>query len=313
MFYLIGGENIYESTKKLKEVVKDFVEKSKGSVKVFNADEIFDITEITSNTESLNLFGGNKLFVIKRISQLRSNLYQKFNEYLTKNLKGVNIIIWDDKSFDKRMGIYKLAKKKGIIEEFEILKYYKLKSWIEQYLKKMDLNIDYEATEELIYRIGSDQMQLANVFEIIKLYLDKNKGNNINKELIRNITELSAEESIWNLMESISQKNKKKSLQSIENLIKEKGDFPVIISMLARQLKILAMTLFMLEKGKSGNEISKELGMHPYVIKKAIDSAKNFKIEQLKKLYDKLIRIDFAVKEGRFEEKIALDLFVLII
>jgi len=313
MFYLIGGENIYESTKKLKEVVKDFVEKSKGSVKVFNADEIFYITEITSNTESLNLFGGNKLFVIKRISQLRSNLYQKFNEYLTKNLKGVNIIIWDDKSFDKRMGIYKLAKKKGIIEEFEILKYYKLKSWIEQYLKKMDLNIDYEATEELIYRIGSDQMQLANVFEIIKLYLDKNKGNNINKELIRNITELSAEESIWNLMESISQKNKKKSLQSIENLIKEKGDFPVIISMLARQLKILAMTLFMLEKGKSGNEISKELGMHPYVIKKAIDSAKNFKIEQLKKLYDKLIRIDFAVKEGRFEEKIALDLFVLII
>jgi DNA polymerase-3 subunit delta len=50
--------------------------------------------------------------------------------------------------------------------------------------------------------------------------------------------------------------------------------------------------------------------MHPFVLRKSFDQAKNFSFSALKKIYSRLAEIDIAIKSGRIEPRVALDLMV---
>ena len=80
--------------------------------------------------------------------------------------------------------------------------------------------------------------------------------------------------------------------------------------MIARQFRILSLVKYLQSLGKSSSEITQRLRLHPFVVRKALSHSRNFTIEHLRKLYQKLVRTDLAVKEGRFDGKLALDLFI---
>jgi DNA polymerase III delta subunit len=52
------------------------------------------------------------------------------------------------------------------------------------------------------------------------------------------------------------------------------------------------------------------LGLHPFVLRKTREQAKNFSFEELKKIYYQLLTIDFDIKLGKVNSTAALELFV---
>jgi len=50
--------------------------------------------------------------------------------------------------------------------------------------------------------------------------------------------------------------------------------------------------------------------LHPYVLKKGEATAQNFSLQELKRIYEKLFRLDLALKTGRVEPAGAFDLFI---
>lgn len=307
MIYLIGGGNLYLSSKRLEELKSEFIKQYDGEIQVLNADEINDYNEILSDTESISLFSQEKLFIIKRLFSSKTTVLDKFSEYL-KSSK-IHIIFWEDKAFDKRRSLYKLVKKIGVVEEFGKLKYSQLKSWISKYLNGK-CNYSQEVIESLILKVGDDQMQLASILDNL-LDLISTEGrecldiNDINK-----FVEKTAEESIWDFVDALSSQDRTKALEIIEGLLKESQDFVMVVGMIARQFRIMASVKYCLDNGKNYAEITKKLKLHPFVVRKAISFSDNFSLLQLRKLFNKLVKTDLAVKQGRFDEKLALDLLI---
>jgi DNA polymerase-3 subunit delta len=64
------------------------------------------------------------------------------------------------------------------------------------------------------------------------------------------------------------------------------------------------------EKGMPQAEIATKLKMHPFVVRKSLDQARNFSWPKLKSLYNELCEIDFASKSGKTDIALALDKFV---
>lgn len=53
------------------------------------------------------------------------------------------------------------------------------------------------------------------------------------------------------------------------------------------------------------------LGMNPYVLRKSISQAKNFSMEDLKRIYERIVSLDTDIKTGRISPEIALDFLIL--
>jgi len=310
MIYLLGGENVYESLKRLDELKQDFEKSSDATLRIINADEMERYEEILESAESLSLFYTKQLLIIKRLFSTKSHVVYELSDYIISK-KNINddIIFWEDKPFDKRKRLFKYIKQKGIVEEFPVLRYTKLKSWISSYIKKQ-IDFDSHVIDLILLKIGNDQMQMALTLDnLITLVKSENRKKLIEDD-VRKFVAKTAEESIWDFIDSIGEYDKAKALRIIEDLLFEKKDFVIIAAMLARQFRILVMVKYLLEKGTDYSDIINILKLHPFVVRKAIAHSKNFSMERLKKLYEKLVKTDLAVKEGRFDEKLALDLLI---
>ncbi|MFC1780557.1 DNA polymerase III subunit delta [Patescibacteria group bacterium] len=308
MLYLIGGDNSYQSTQRLKELKNEFKERFDGNIQILNADEVEDYNRIISSSDSLSLFSKEKLIIIKRLFSSNSSNIEKIQEYLKKS-SDMNLIFWEDRSFDKRRGLYKLIKKKGVVEEFERPRYSKLKTWLTNYLREK-INFDPECVDELIFKIGDDQMLLASTVKNLVVLILSNKQRKLTLEHIDHFVDKTAEENIWEFIDAIADYDKAKALDIVERLLQERGDFVMVVGMITRQFRILAMVKYLLNLHKNHAEITSTLRLHPFVVRKAVSHCHNFTISQLRKLYSKLVKTDLVVKQGMFSEKLALDLLI---
>ena len=308
MLYLIGGDNVYESSQRLEEIKKDFQNRFDGDIYSVDADEVSDFREIFDRADSLPLFSRERLIVIKRLLQQKSFILDQVLDYL-KSSKRLNFIFWEDKALDKRRGIYKFIKKKGVVEECAKLNYPKLKSWLSKFIGNK-VNYEPQCIDELLFKIGDNQMELASTIENLVNLVKSRRERKLKKDHVQIFVEKTAEENIWEFIDAIAEYNKAKALDIIERLVREKGDFVMVVGMLARQFRILSLVKFLIDQNKSFSEISSALRLHPFVIRKSISHCKNFTIQQLRKLYQKLVKTDLVVKQGRFDEKLALDLLI---
>ena len=64
------------------------------------------------------------------------------------------------------------------------------------------------------------------------------------------------------------------------------------------------------QKYPSYYAILKASQLHPFVVKKAIEQSQKFELEELKKIYQKLFKIDLDIKRGRVEPETALDMLI---
>ena len=308
MLYLIGGNNTYRSKRRLDGLVKEFNKRFDGILQVYNADEVDDYNSIITDAESLSLFHKEKLIVIKRLFSAKSIVVDNFHEYLKKVGK-TNLILWEDKPIDKRRGLYKHIKRKGVVEEYENLKYYQLSQWIRSFLQK---KVEYEdrCVDELVFKVGSDQEQLEIILDNLVELVQTKKTKVLKVEDINAFVARTTEEDLWDLIDSLGEYNKQRALKILDRVYTEPYDFVKIIGMLTRQFRIIAMIKYMIKVGKNQRDLYKQLGLHPFVIKKAIIHSRNYSFQKIRKIYHKLLKTDLVVKQGLFEGKLALDLFV---
>jgi DNA polymerase-3 subunit delta len=308
MLYLLSGENVYESNKRLEELIAEFRDRYDGQVQAYNADEVESYNDILKDADSLSLFSKEKLIIIKRFFQSNSQSIDAIEKYINST-KHLNLIFWEDRPADKRKRAYKTIKKKGVVEEFKELKYAGLRRWLNSYMKER-IDFEPECTEELIYKLGSDQMQLASSVDNLATLLNSKKQKTLKASDIDSLIDKTAEEDIWEFIDAISENKKDKALEITERLLAERSDFVMIIGMIAREFRILSLVRALLDQGKNHSEVSRTLKLHPFVLRKAVAHSKNFTLDSLKKLFRKLVKTDLVVKTGRFDEKLALDLLI---
>jgi DNA polymerase-3 subunit delta len=84
-----------------------------------------------------------------------------------------------------------------------------------------------------------------------------------------------------------------------------------LLSMLARQIRILIQVSELRQRGLNPNEAAAQLGYHPFPTKKAFTQAQRFTMDQLETAHQHLVRADWLIKTGQVEEVLALDLLVV--
>jgi DNA polymerase-3 subunit delta len=97
----------------------------------------------------------------------------------------------------------------------------------------------------------------------------------------------------------------------LEKLL-QKGTSPThVLVMLARQVNFVVRAKDLKRQGKPTAEIRTLLNIsQEFLLNKALDQASRYSMERLKEVYHKLLETDLAIKTGKYEGDLALNMLV---
>ena len=289
---------------KLNEMIERYkkIHKSGLNLKYFN-----DFANLKDEIRQVPMFKEKKLAVMTNIFA-NLDFKEKFLENKKDFLKTEDIILfYQEEEVNKNNSLFKFLKKNAKSQEFKFLGGQRLKTWIKKEFDRYKIEIDSEVLEKLIEYIGSDLWRMSN--EIKKLASFKN-NKRVRVEDVELLVRSKIETDIFKTIDAIAEKNKKQALKLLHKHL-EKGDSPLyLLSMINYQFRNLLIVKDFIEKHKPYNIILKKSGLHPFVVKKSYYQSQKFTFQELKKIYQKIFKVDLDIKTGRIQPEIALDLLI---
>jgi len=304
MIIFLYGQDTYRMREKLKEMIERYkkIHKSGLNLKYFD-----DFANLKDEIRQVPMFKEKKLAVITDVFA-NLNFKEKFLENKKDFLKTEDIILfYQEGEINKSNSLFKFLKKNAKSQEFKFLGGQRLKTWIKKEFNRYETEIDSGVLEKLIEYIGNDLWRMSN--EIKKLASFKN-NKKVRAEDVELLVRSKIETDIFKTIDAIAEKNKKQALKLLHKHL-EKGDSPLyLLSMINYQFRNLLIVKDFIEKHKPYNVILKKSGLHPFVVKKTYYQSQKFTFQELKKIYQKIFKVDLDIKTGRIQPEIALDLLI---
>ena len=120
-----------------------------------------------------------------------------------------------------------------------------------------------------------------------------------------------SENDIFNLVDYLSQKNIKKALDVLNELIFKGEKIPLILYMVARQFNLLFNIKLGIDSGKSKEVLANELRLHPYICEKMISQSMKFTIRALKRNIELCVETEKTLKSTSTDDKINIEVFMI--
>jgi DNA polymerase-3 subunit delta len=335
MMFFIYGLDDYRAKQKIKEVKKKFlteVDASGFSIEELSGvDLTLDKFHATSSSDSLFarrrliittniLFNKNKdLFgeLLKYLNEHKQsdNIFIFYEPNLTKDKKDVLVLATasdDTKTLTKpQLSLVDFWKQAANAQYFPLLNNQEVALWMDSLVRQAGLELDYQAKQILTATLGSDLWALnSELAKLIHYKLALGDSNIINAETVLAMLGTKNEENIFALTDAISNKNKQQAVKLLEEQLQEGVSEVYLLTMLTRQVKILLAIRASLDNGKSAHDIGTKMKLHPYVLQKGINQARNFNLAYLKSFLTALVRLDYSYKSGRLPATLMLSLIV---
>lgn len=185
-----------------------------------------------------------------------------------------------------------------------------LAKWIAERAGLFGASIAPEAVRALMERVGADLWQLNG--ELGKL-AGLAGTNPITAVMVRDLVRASFEGQIFELIDSISKREPREALRLLEQERQAGSDDFYLLSMLARQVRLLLGARALLDENPraSGAEAAAALGAHAFVAGKVLAQARSFTMEDLRRTHALLYAYDAGLKSGKIGAELAVDLVTL--
>ncbi|MFA6525527.1 MAG: DNA polymerase III subunit delta [Patescibacteria group bacterium] len=323
MVILVHGEDTFRSLRRLKQLKEAFIEKYNSSG--FNVVQLegaeTSLEKFRSNSFTGGLLDKKRLIVIKNlISAGSAELVEGVLEIIReKKFPEDNVlIVWEgvieEKGKAKIKGGAKTKKlllaqlKKEREEVFPLLSNSQLSSWIQKEVKDRGASIEKSAVEELVAKVGMDLWQMDSEIEKLVNYTG---DQIITTRLVEDFVKAKYDENIFHLTDALGQQNKEQALRLVRDQLALGTEPLQLLSKFIWQFRNLLLVSELLQANKTQKEIADILKLHPFVVQKTVPQAKRFSSEQLKLIYQKMVDIDFELKNSQTKPELLFDLMVM--
>lgn len=241
-----------------------------------------------------------------------SGFFKKGNESmeeLIEQLPDTTIIIFVETSIDRKFKIYKQVSKVGTVCNFDTPDEKTLLVWVKSLFTKEQIAIDDAAVYRLIEGVGMDMNNLYNESEKLKCYcLDK---KHVTVEDVDYLCISQVEGKIFDMMDALSQKNKKRTLDLFDDLIQLREPMMRILALINRQFNILVKAKLGLESGADYSKLASALKVPPFTVKKYVAQCNGYTYEQLLRCVNLCQDADTDIKTGVLRDNVAVEMLIL--
>lgn len=336
MIIFFYGENDFKIKQKIEELKNKFIKDIDPSGQnIFRLDgEKINSTDFSSKLSSGSLFCSKKMLIISNLlrnkeKNILSNLLDYFKKNKLDKSDDIFIFVENDLKSKNKKDLIKISNDREITLKVEEKKLYnflsqqkytqeiknfntsELNSFIKKELELYKLKIENKDIQLLIALIGNNPWNIYHEIKKLAYYkLSSEPIEKIQKKDIEKIVTGIFTENIFNFTDAISVKNTKLALKILEEQYLAGSEPDYILLMLLRQFKILLQIRELLDLNYNSQKIISSLNLHPFVVNKGINQAKNFNKKTIKDILNTLIKMEKLNRSSSIDLKVHLNLLV---
>ncbi len=296
--------------------------KEKGlNLHLFNGEEQ-ESQEILMAARTLPMFAKGRFVLVHKADQMREEDLEGLLSYIQDPSPSTCLVLRAQEAGPWKKHFPKIERI-GKVIEYPRLKGKGLVAWIRRRMEAKGRALSEDAANYLVEIIGDHLQHLDNTLERISLAVGESRMIRLS-DLEGIISDVKVS-TLFELTDAIGQQNLEKALGILGKVLDSKvllfrkeeeatkydDPTPLLLSMMARQYRLIWRVKEMAASRTGAEEIAKELRMSAWNVRKFMDQTKNFSVPSLRQGLLKCQRTDLALKRGRGPKNLLMEKLVI--
>lgn len=305
--YLLYGEEAYLKKQYKDKLLHALVEDGDTmNFTVFSGKDI-NPREVIDLAETLPFFADRRVILIEDSGFFKGSA-EELSAYLLEPAETV-CFLFSESEIDKRGKLYKAAAKAGRAVEFGKQNEAVLTRWITGRIRKEGKQITKDAFSLFLAKTGTDMENIDK--ELEKLLCYTLERDVIEEADVEAVTTEQISNKIFEMVDLIAGHNLSAALDRYYDLLALKEPPMRILYLITRQFHILLTVKVMSGQGFGNKDIAAKAGCPEWTVRKNSAQARGFSVAQLKQALLDAVSYEEAVKTGRMNDQMAVELFIL--
>lgn len=311
--YLISSSSYRLMEEEINKIVKN------NSYNTFDLN-VITMDEVLEEAAYFSLFDEDKYMVVKNANIFTAtkkakddDAVSKKDETLLKYLEAPNnktiLIFTVNGKIDGKKKICKTIKSNYNLIEVAELKPKEIVTRLDKILK----DDGYKCNSDILYYIVNNSLNNYDlaVSEIEKIKLYYGKGVTVKDSDVRNICSHNIDDNNFKFIDAVMKKDIKESFRLYEELMLQKVEPIMLMSMLAKEIRNTLLVKQMVNQNTK-SYIMKTLGInYDFQMDKFLNNSYLYKEKKLEDSLVMLCDLDYKIKTGKISNKLALEMFIL--
>ena len=324
MLYVFHGEDefsrseaIAQMREKMDPVVGDL------NTAVFDGRQV-EVAELQAACDALPFMADRRLVVVhdlvssptggkgprRQQGSAGDDKLRSLEAYLPQMPETARLVLDESRSLPEGHRLLRLAGEQGgHVRHFALPAGPRLDQWIKRRARSKGVGISPQAVALLATYLGPNLRLLAQELEKLATYLG-GEGT-IGREDVERLVSSLQEANVFHLVDALGSRRGRRALVLLRRLLDEKRAPLYILTMIARQFRLLLQARELDAQGVPAARMARQMEVRPFVARKCLQQATNFCPADLRTILGELLDIDVGIKTGRLEGPLALELFVV--
>lgn len=306
-FYLLYGSEDYLKHQYRDKLVKALVDVEDNMNYSFYEGKKINVNDLLDTGDTLPFFAENRVIVVEN-----SGLFKKTPEGFEKrliNFPDSTHVIFVEFEVDGRNRLVTWFKKNGYKTEMKAPSEGEIRKWIAKLCKDEGKQIYENAVEYFIGSVGLDMMLIKN--ELDKLFSYVGDRAEITIEDVREVCVNEADDTLYQMVDAIGNRNQKEALILYRNLLQLKQEPLFILSQLSRNVRKMLEISELLSDGKNFDEIASIAGVPKWTINRYKTQIRNNSKESFKQMLERCINTEASIKTGLVKDIVGVELLII--
>lgn len=266
-----------------------------------------DIKQLIDLCETMPFFAERRVILLEDTGFFK-NKCEELADYM-KELPDYLCMVFSESEVDKRNRMYKAVKACGTIAEFAGQDEKTLMRWAAGILGKAGKKITQRDMELLLTKTGTD---MGNIRMELEKLISYTEGRDVvTAEDIEEICTTQTTNRIFDMVRAVTEKNQKRALDLYYDLLTLKEPPMRILFLLAKQYRQLLLVKQFAAAGLAQSEMASRLGVPAFAVRNIASCARAYSISELEQAVNDFVDAEEAVKTGRLEDKLSVELLII--
>ncbi|MHB1296768.1 MAG: DNA polymerase III subunit delta [Anaerolineae bacterium] len=336
MFYILHGEEEFRRSEEIAKLKAQVASAGLGDLNIAVLDgRKLTLAELLNACQALPFLSDRRLVIVEDMLQRLEGrkrggrrdaaagsavvepsasdeeIAAKLAEALPNLPPTTRLVFLERKALAPSNPILKLAQtdKASYVREFKSLDAKELAVWLPKRAEEKGVHLAGDAATLLATYIGPDLRLLDQ--ELEKLAGFAGYQGTVTAQNVRTLVSAALEPDIFALVDALGMRNREAAMGSLQTLEASGAVDLYLLTMIARQIRLLLAAKDLRQRGAGGDQVCQELGIKPFIADKVIQQSTRFTLEDLQAILERILAIDQGIKTGQVQGMLAIELLIV--
>jgi DNA polymerase-3 subunit delta len=307
--YVVGDKDVHLRAQTIQKLRSELLGDDQGLGEVRFDGKTIDLPTVLDELRTLAFLAERKVVVVDEADKFVTDHREELEKYLADpNPNGVLVLICD--SWRKGTKLDKLIAQIGKVFAAEAMTSRDLVPWLIEQAHAMGKELSQACTNDLVAVVGTESGRLINELEKLAMFVGDRK--NINSPDIAEICGPTAEESVFQITDLMTEGKSKEAMQVFKRVLEmDKSAEYTMVGAMGFSLRRLLKARTLIDSGLSQRDALAACNVYPKIAGRFTAQLNRLSARRLGSWMHRLAEIDLANKTGLGQARLNLEKFIL--